>query len=227
MPRWTDLTGLAGAVAALAALTLALPGIARLRRRSPALLLAAVAALALIPLGALPAAAYVRGVLGDLSVTSMVLLLRALLRPLFRWPPLGAENALAVQALAVVGALVLYPPVLGLGWLDPYRWGYGGQGFVVAVLLLAAAAWLLRLHLAASCIALAVLAHAVGWYESRNLWDYLLDPLVSAWGLVALGFRAAKAAGAHSGRVGLSPGRSVAGPTKESSSSCRRDERAW
>jgi len=206
---------------------LALPGMARLRRRNRALLLAAVAALALAPLGALPAAAYVRGVIGDLSITSMVLLVRALLRPLFRWDPVGTENALAVQTLVGVGGLVLYPPALGLGGPDPYRWGYGEQGFVVAVLLLATAAWLLRLHLAASCIALAVLAHAVGWYESRNLWDYLLDPLVSAWGLFALGFRAAKAARAHSGRVGLSPGRSVAGPTKESSSSCRRDERAW
>jgi hypothetical protein len=190
VPRLTDVTGLAGGVAALAVVTLALPGIARLRRRNPTLLLAA-AALALAPLGALPAAAYVRGVLGDLSVTSMVLLLRALLRPVFRGGPVGARNAIAVQALVAVGGLVLYPPALGLGGPDLYRWGYSEQGFVVAVLLLAAAAWFLRLPLAASCIALAVLAHAVGWYESRNLWDYLLDPLVSAWGLVGLGLRAA------------------------------------
>jgi hypothetical protein len=191
VPRLTDVTGLAGVVAALAVGTLALPGIERLRRRNRVLLLAAVAALALAPLGALPAAAYVRGVLGDLSVTSMVLLLRALLRPLLRWGPVGARNALAVQVLVAAGGLVLYPPALGLGGPDVYRWGYAGEGFVVAVVLLAAAAWFFRLNLAATCIALAVLAHAVGWYESRNLWDYLLDPLVSAWGLIGLGLRAA------------------------------------
>jgi hypothetical protein len=193
--RFTDATGLASAVAASALLVLELPGIARLRRRHPALVLAAVAALALAPLGALPAAAYVRGGLGDLSITSMVLLLRGLLRPVFRWGPVGARDGLTVQLLVALGGLVLYPAALGLGRFDPYRWGYGDSGLMIALLLLATAAWFLRLHLATSCLALAVLAHAAGWYESRNLWDYLLDPLVSAWGLSALLLHGVRAAG--------------------------------
>ncbi len=192
MPRFTDVTGLASAVAAAAIVALAVPGVARLRRRHPALLLATVAALALAPLGSLPAAAYVRGVLGDLSITSMVLLLRSLLRPVFRWGSIGAKNALAVEVLVTVGGLALYPLALGLGRFDPYRWGYGESAFMIALLLLAMAAWWQRLHLATSCLALAVLAYAVGWYESRNLWDYLLDPLVSVWGVSALLLRGAR-----------------------------------
>jgi len=190
--RFTDATGLASAVAASAVLALELPGIARLRRRHPALVLVTAVALILVPLGALPAAVYVRGGLGDLSITSMVLLLRGLLRPVFRWGPIDAKSRLALQVLMAVGGLVLYPPALGLGRFDPYRWGYGDSGFTIALLLLATAAWFLRLHLATSCLALAVLAHAAGWYESRNLWDYLLDPLVSTWGLSALLLRWAK-----------------------------------
>lgn len=35
-------------------------------------------------------------------------------------------------------------------------------------------------------LAAAVLAWSAGWYESANLWDYLLDPLVAAYAVAAL-----------------------------------------
>jgi len=38
----------------------------------------------------------------------------------------------------------------------------------------------------ALCIALAVFAWDIGWYESNNLWDYLLDPLLSIYALNAV-----------------------------------------
>ena len=38
----------------------------------------------------------------------------------------------------------------------------------------------------ALCIALATLAWAAGWYESDNLWDYLIDPFVSVYALASL-----------------------------------------
>ena len=193
MPSLTDVMGLASATTAIAAVVLALPGIARLRREHPSLLLGTATVISLTPLVALPAAAYVRGVIGDLSITTMVVLLRSLLRPVFRWGPLDAKSGLAVQVLVTVGGLALYPPALGLGPFDPYRLGYGASWLLFALLLLAMAAWFLRLHRVTLCIALAVLAHAVGWYESRNLWDYLLDPLLSTWGLCALLLRGAKA----------------------------------
>jgi len=51
------------------------------------------------------------------------------------------------------------------------------------LLTLALGAWVGRFHLIAACIALAVLAHAMAWNESTNLWDYLLDPLVSIYAI--------------------------------------------
>jgi hypothetical protein len=191
MPSFTDVMGLASATAATAAVVLALPGIAGFRRAYPGLGTAVVVTLA--PLGALPTAAYVRGVIGDLSITTMVVLLRSLLRPVFRWGPIDAKSGLAVQVLVAVGGLALYPPALGLGPFDPYRLGYGDPWLMFALLLLAMAAWFLGFHLVTLCIVLAVLAHAAGSYESRNLWDYLLDPLVSTWGLCALLLRGARA----------------------------------
>jgi hypothetical protein len=186
MPGLTDLAGLAGAAAAIAAVLIALPGIARLRHAHPTSTLLAVFVAALVPIGGLPAAGYVRGIVGDLSVTTVLLLLHALLRPVLGRAAIDARSRLALQVLVAAGGLVLYPLALGLGPFDPYRLGYASPWFLGGLLALAVAAVLRRLTLVAVCLSLAVLAWAVGAYESRNLWDYLVDPLVAAWGLGAL-----------------------------------------
>ena len=186
MLRFTDVTGLSSAAAAVAVVLLGLPGVARLRQRRPALGLAVALAVALVPLGTLPAAGYLRGAVGDLSVTTTLLLLRRLLRPVFDWGPIESRSRLALQSLVATGGLLLYPLALRPGALDPYRVGYADSWFLVSLLLLALAAWCWRLDLVALCLSLAVLAWALGFGESRNVWDYLLDPLLAAWGLGAL-----------------------------------------
>jgi hypothetical protein len=184
MPRFTDLSGLGGTVALLGAALLALPAVARLPRAWLATLLGAAAALALLPLGTLSAAGHVRGVIGDLSVTTTVLLLRALGRPFAGGGRAEDGGRLALQGLLALLSLVLYPLALGLGSSDPYRLGYGSPWLLTGLLLLALLFWLSRLDLPSLCLALAALGYACGWLESSNLWDYLLDPLVSiyAWG---------------------------------------------
>jgi hypothetical protein len=191
MPTLTDLTGLAGATAALAAVFLALPGVSRLRQAHPVVLLLVSVAVALAPVAALPAAGYARGIVGDLSLTTLLLLLRSLLRPVCGWGPVETRIRVALQVLVALGGLALYPPALGLGGLDPYHLGYASLGLLTALFLVAMVAWLLGLPLVAACVALAVLAWAVGACESRNLWDYLIDPFVSAYGLGALLLRGA------------------------------------
>ena len=186
---------------------LGLPGIARLRRAHPGPLLLAAVVAALVPLGALPAAGYVRGIVGDLSVTTVLLLLHGLLRPVLGGAAIDARSRLALQVLVVAGGLVLYPPSLGLGPFDPYRLGYANPWFLGGLLALAVAAGLRRLTLVTWCLALAVLAWAVGAYESRNLWDYLVDPLVAAWGLGALLLRGVQALRRRRGPRALAAGR--------------------
>jgi len=193
MPGLTDLIGLAGAAAAIAAVLLSLPGIARLRRAHPTPLLLAALVAALVPLGALPAAGYLRGIVGDLSVTTVLLLVRGLLRPVLGWAAIDARSRIALQVLVAAGGLVLYPLALGLGPFDPYRLGYASPWFLALLLALAVAAGFRRLTLVTGCLALAVLGWALGAYESRNLWDYLVDPLVAAWGLGALLLRGVQA----------------------------------
>ena len=128
--------------------------------------------LAWVPLGALSLAGYVRGVTGDLSVTTIVLLVVSLVGRA------STADRKAVSAV-VAGALFLYPMALGVSGLDPYRLGYGPNVLLLVVLIGAAAAWLRERYLLLACLVLAVAAHALDLMESSNLWDYLLDPWVA------------------------------------------------
>ncbi|MBI4625232.1 MAG: hypothetical protein HY736_18680 [Verrucomicrobia bacterium] len=192
VPTYTDITGLAGIAVALAAPLFAFPGVRRLAGLRPALLLAAVAVIVLTPLETLSVAACVRGATGDLSITTLVLLGSVSLRCVTGWPPVDRRARLALLAFVPVAALALYPMALGLGSFDPYRLGYGSPWLMGALFATALAAWFSRLDLVATCIALATLAWTLRWYESNNLWDYLLDPLVSFYALGDLALRGAK-----------------------------------
>jgi hypothetical protein len=193
MPHFTDLTGLAGVASATAATVQLLPGIAKLARLRLALLLAAAFVLVLIPFGGMPLAAYVRGVTGDLSITTQGLLWCAILRPWFGCVAVEARHRIALLAMIALAALALYPMALGVGAYDPYRLGYGNPQFIGVLLLLALAAWSRKYSQIALCMVLATLAWAVGWYESDNLWDYLLDPFVAIYALAVITTRGVKA----------------------------------
>ena len=184
MPNFTDLTGLAGIASAIAAFLFLLPGLSRLGKPHLAMLLGTVFVLTLIPFGGMPLAAYVRGVTGDLSITTLVLLWCALLKPWYG--EVKGNNCFALLILIAFAAFALYPMALGVGAYDPYRLGFGNPLFVAALLVLALAAWFWKSHSVTLCIALATFAWTVGWYESTKLWDYLLDPFVSIYALSAI-----------------------------------------
>src|SRR5207247_11297989 len=87
-------------------------------------------------------------------------------------------------------AAFLEPPALGGTRFAPDALGFGSAGFIAALLLITLASWWARLNLIVIVIVVAALAFLGGAYESRNLWDYLIDPLASfyalAWLLVRL-----------------------------------------
>jgi len=191
MPTLTDLGGLLSAALLIAAVPLGWPRVSRLPRAVLALLLGSAVVLALLPFGGLPPAGYLRGLLGDLSITTTVLLLRAVGRPFFGWGPIDPRSRLTLQGLLAGGGLALYPFALGVGAFDPYRLGYAAPWFLGVGLLLALAAWFRRVPLVSLCLAVAVIAYAIGGRESTNLWDYVLDPLAAIWGLSGLLVRGA------------------------------------
>ncbi len=126
----------------------------------------------------LPLVSYVRGVTGDLSVVLTLLLWSSLL-PASKPTPMAFKFALATIAFC------FYPFALGLGMIDPYVWGYGSIPFLIAVLVFAVVCALANWTKGVWIISIAIIAWAAHWHESSNLWDYLLDPLLAIWALLA------------------------------------------
>jgi hypothetical protein len=132
------------------------------------------------PLGMnLPLVAYVRGVTGDLSIVLTLLLWSSLL-PSNKSAPIAFKFAVAIISLC------FYPFALGVAMVDPYSWGYGSIAFLVAVLFFALVCGVANWGKGVWIIAIAILAWAAHWHESANLWDYLLDPFLAIWALIAL-----------------------------------------
>ena len=160
-----------------------------LRRLPPgaryAVMLAAAFAL-FIPFGDLPAAAYLRGVTGDVSVTTLVLAGAACIARLTGKALIEPRDRQVLCQLLALAAALLYPFALGWTQFDPYALGYGSVGFVTVLLMVALAAWRAKLHAIVFIVIAAALAYLAGAYESRNLWDYLIDPLVCAYALARL-----------------------------------------
>jgi hypothetical protein len=92
----------------------------------------------------------------------------------------------ALFGLVASAAAFLYPFALGWTQFDPYALGYGSIVFVTVLLLVTLAAWYFRRNIVALIIIAAALAYLLGAYESRNLWDYLIDPLAALYALVRL-----------------------------------------
>jgi hypothetical protein len=127
----------------------------------------------------LPLSAYVRGVTGDLSIVTLLLLWGSIL-PASQKTPLGFKVSVAFLAI------VFYPLALGFGMFDPYALGYGSLGLLIAVTIFAVicgvAGWVKGVWV----LSLAMIAWTVRWHESANLWDYLLDPFLAIYCIVAL-----------------------------------------
>jgi hypothetical protein len=161
----------------------------RLRRLSIPARVAAmlVAALAVfVPLGDLSISAYVRSVTGDLSMATLVLAGAACVAQLTARTAIEPRDLRALFWLVACAAVFLYPFALGWTQFDPYALGYGSIEFVTALLLATLAAWRFRCNVVVLIVIAAALAYLVGAYESRNLWDYLIDPLVALYALIEL-----------------------------------------
>lgn len=143
------------------------------------ILLLIIANLFFWPLGLnleLPLSAYVRGVIGDLSTVSVLLLLSALF--------VRNQSApwIVKVAIGLVG-LCFYPFALGLGMFDPYGWGYSSVALLIAVLVFALLCAIAKWNRGAWIIGLAIIAWGMQWHESTNLWDYLIDPILVVWAI--------------------------------------------
>ncbi|MGZ0703006.1 hypothetical protein [Pseudomonas piscis] len=148
-------------------------------------LLPVLALVSFIPLNQLPLAAYVRSFTDDLAISTLVLLGWVSLRRLGVIAPLQGKHRVQVLLLFIGLTLSLYPATLGLTYLDPYRWGYNPRPMIVLMGLAALLLLWQRNLLGVLMLAAGTLAFALRLKPSENYWDYLMDPLLAGYCLIA------------------------------------------
>ena len=184
MTFFEQLYGIAGAFLLLAAGVMSLFRAEKRSRPMRAALMAGCLAVVLIPVNGLSPAGYFRGVVCELSITSMLLLGCVVLRQLLgKWIISRSDRASILRAAAVAG-LILYPAWMGYIPVEVYRFGYQPVVLLLALLALAIVAWVSRRRAAALFPLIVVVAFDFQLLGSSNLWDYMIDPLVTifAWG---------------------------------------------
>lgn len=127
----------------------------------------------------LPLSSYVRGVTGEFSIVTMLLLWSSIL-------PDAKKTSLGFKVPVALIAIAFYPLALGLGMLDPYAWGYGSISLLIATIFFAIVCGLAGWTKGVWILSFAIIAWVVHWHESANLWDYLLDPFLAIWALLAI-----------------------------------------
>ena len=158
----------------------------RLARRWQFALLFGLGALSLIPINGIALAIYLRSVIDDLAITTvLVLSLATLVRlKLLAVPPRLQQTELLCIFAAL--ALILYPASLGLTYSDPYRLGYAPRPMLVLMGLLTVVLLWRRNLLGVLLFSVATLTFTLELKQSENYWDYLIDPGLGTWAIIVL-----------------------------------------
>jgi hypothetical protein len=170
----------------LSALTLASLIFLLLPRKLNPLIWAVLVALSLLPLfHNLSAAEYFRGIFGDLSLTTQLLLYGALFSRFSSRSCYNCCEKWSLYSVAAITGALFYPFALGISYTDPYSWGFGSYLMLFVVTAMALIAWQRHWYFSTLIISVALLGWGFGLLESHNLWDYLIDPALFIYTAIA------------------------------------------
>ena len=153
---------------------------ARLRSTAfyfPLSLLASLGVL-ILPFDGVPVFYYMRGYIGELSITSSLFFGAYVVRKQFAGKPYQAAEVRFLLLTVLCLGLLLYPLSLGLGQFDPYRLGYHPYALLIVLFLFALCCWYKGYYFLLLVLTSVVAGFSLGLLESNNLWDYLLDAVL-------------------------------------------------
>jgi hypothetical protein len=169
------LTGLSMALLCIALATILLPT-NKLPTAARVIVITGIALLVMLPLSDYPVWYKVRGVFGDSSITALFFYIALVLQQTVSWQLYRERELVLLRRLVLVTAILLYPFALGLTQFDSYSLGYANPWMLAALLVFTLFFWFRQYYFLATMVTLAVIASSLHLLESRNLWDYLIDP---------------------------------------------------
>lgn len=142
----------------------------------------------LVTVGEVSPAAHLRGIIGDPSVTSVLLMALAVLCP--AWLPRAPSPRSAALLAAALGAFLYLPLVTGVApfGIELHAAGWSPALPLAAIGAWSFLAWLLGAWRWVALASVALLAWGVGAVESDNVLDALVDPGLSV-ACAAVAFR--------------------------------------
>ena len=147
-----------------------------------------------LPINNLPLAYYLRGMLGDLSITTQ-LLLGTYCYSVYAGKPIFTERKpdyLRFAVLILLTGAWFYPSTLGLTYFDPYNLGYSTAPFHWSLLtyFFGITLYFYRRDSVWLCgiLSLSMLAFYFDFLESDNYWDYIMDPILVLGSIIYCSF---------------------------------------
>lgn len=154
----------------------------------PVLVILAIA----VPVHGLTVGEWLRSVIGDPSILSMIVFSDIASRRLWQYRLVQDETRRwLLRGIALTG-LMFYPLVLGMTSLDPYAWGYSPQLLGTLIAVVSFVVWQKGRRNLAVILLLPLPAFHLSLLESVNLWDYLMDPVIFVYAVVQVWFLQAR-----------------------------------
>ena len=132
----------------------------------------------IVPIAGVSLAGHLRGLWGDPSIVTFLLLF------LYTVRPSSLPNRPRLSTCVLVSLFVMLPLYLPLFLPNPnvpvdlYSYGWKPKWILIAIAVIALGSVMMRRMAPrwTNIIAIALIASSVGLMESDNLWDYLVDP---------------------------------------------------
>jgi len=139
------------------------------------LLMTAAVTILLLPANGAPVFYYLRGYLGDFSVSASVFFGAYILNKgwgiaVYR----EKEQRAFFLSIGLLG-ICLYPLALGATQYDPYRLGYHPHALLTLLFFLGLYIWYRKYYFLLFTMTAGIIGFTARLLESNNLWDYLLD----------------------------------------------------